>query len=98
MKTLISARALALVAAIMLAGPVFADPSVNQTKQPQQKVEERTVFVTGSLIPRRIKLRRIGTTTFSPIRIIDRSEIDGTGRYTTPGAFVNEPAVRVLGH
>jgi hypothetical protein len=98
MKTLISAHAIALVAAIMLAGTVLADPTVKQASQPGQKVEERTVFVTGSLIPKRIQLRRIGTTTFSPIRIIDRGEIDGTGRYTTPGAFVNEPALRVLGH
>jgi hypothetical protein len=98
MKTLRFAHAIALVAAAMLAGTALADPPAKQASKPVQKVEERTVFVTGSLIPKRIQVRSIGTTTSSPIRIIDRAEIDGTGRYTTPGAFVNEPAVRVLGH
>ncbi len=62
-----------------------------------QKVQERTIFVTGSLIPQRVQLRPIGTATASPVRIIDRREIDGTGRFTTPGAFVDEPSLRVSG-
>ena len=82
----------------MFGATVLADPTVNQTSKHKQNVEERTVFVTGSLIPQRIKLQPIGTTTVSPIRIIDRREIDWTGRFTTPGAFVNEPALRVIGH
>jgi hypothetical protein len=97
-KTLISSSATILIAASMLAGAVLADPPSNQASKRKQKIEERTVFVTGSLIPQRVKLRPIGTTTVSPIRIIDRREIDGTGRFTTPGAFVNEPSVRVIGH
>jgi hypothetical protein len=59
---------------------------------------EKTVFITGSLIPQRIQVRRVGTTTSSPVRNIDRQEIDQTGRRTTPGVFVNEPSVRVIGH
>jgi hypothetical protein len=82
----------------MFGGIVFGDPPTNQTSGPQQKVEERTVFITGSLIPHRIKVRRIGTNTVSPVRIIDRTEIDQTGRQTTSGAFVNEPSVRIIGH
>ena len=82
----------------MFAGTVFAEPRVKQAPRRKQTVEERTVFVTGSLIPQRIKLQPIGTTTVSPIRIIDRREIDWTGRFTTPGAFVNEPTLRVIGH
>jgi uncharacterized membrane protein len=98
-KTLISSSGTTLIAAAaMVAGTMLADPPVNQTSQRKQKVEERTVFVTGSLIPQRIKLQPIGTTTVSPIRIIDRREIDSTGRFTTPGAFVNEPSLRVIGH
>ena len=62
------------------------------------EVVEKTVFITGSLIPQRIKVRRVGTTTVSPVRVIDRQEIDQTGRLTTPGAFVNDPSVRVIGH
>ena len=81
----------------MAAGTVLADPTANQAPKRKQKVEEQRVFVTGSLIPQRIKLQPIGTTTVSPLRIIDRHEIDWTGRQTTAGAFVNDPSVRIIG-
>lgn len=82
------------MAASMLAGTVLADPPAKHTSES----EERTVFVTGSLIPQRVQVRRIGTTTVSPIRIIDRGEIEGTGRQTTPGVLIDEPSLRVIGH
>ena len=97
-KRPIAKGAAILIATSMAAGTVLADPTANQAPKHKQKVEERTVFVTGSLIPLRIKLQPIGTTTVSPLRIIDRHEIDWTGRQTTPGAFVNEPSVRIIGH
>ncbi len=87
-----------LIAASMVAGTALAEPRVKQAPRRKQTVEERTVFVTGSLIPQRVKLQPIGTTTVSPVRIINRHEIDWTGRFTTPGAFVNEPTLRVIGH
>jgi len=96
-KTPIRKSAVILMAASMFAGTVLADPTVNQTSKRKENVEEQTVFVTGSLIPQRVKLRPIGTTTVSPIRIIDRHEIDWTARPTTPGAFVNDPSVRIIG-
>jgi len=96
-KTLISSAATAIIAALF-AGTVLADPNINQASKPKQKVEERAIFITGSLIPQRVKLEPIGTKTISPVRIIDRHEIDGTGRRTTAGAFINEPSVRVIGH
>jgi hypothetical protein len=71
-----------------------ADTTPAQGSEPVEK----TVFVTGSLIPQRIQIRRVGTTTFSPLRNIDRQEIDQTGRRTTPRVFVNEPSLRVIGH
>jgi len=85
------------MAVSMFGATVLADPTVNQTSKRKQNVEEQTVFVTGSLIPQRIKLRPIGTTTVSPLRIIDRHEIDWTGRQTTAGALVNDPSVRIIG-
>ena len=97
MKSLISSSVTILVATSMFAGTVLADPTTNQTSERKQKVEERTVFVTGSLIPQRIKLQPIGTTTVSPLRIIDRHEIDWAGRQTTAGALVNDPSVRIIG-
>jgi hypothetical protein len=97
-KVLISSSVATLVAASILAGTALADPMTNQTSERKQKVEERAIFITGSLIPQRVKLQPIGTTTVSPIRIIDRREIDQTGHRTTPGAFVVDPSVRIIGH
>jgi len=96
--TLISSSATILVATGLFAGTVLADPTVSNGSKRNQKVEERAVFITGSLIPQRIKVLPIGTTTVSPVRVIDRHEIDWYGRPTTPGAFINEPSVRVIGH
>ena len=96
MKVLISSSVATLVAASILAGTALADPTTNQTSERKQKVEERAIFITGSLIPR-VKLQPIGTTTVSPIRFIDRREIDQTGRRTTPGVLVNEPSLHVIG-
>ena len=76
----------------------LADTPVKGSPERNEKVTEQTVFVTGSLIPQRIKVRRVGTKTVSPIRMIDRAEIDATGRGTTAGAFVNDPSVRIIGH
>ena len=98
MKVLISSNVVTLVAASILAGTALADPTTNQTSERKQKVEERAIFITGSLIPQRVKLQPIGTTTVSPIRFIDRHEIDWTGRQTTPGALINDPSVRIIGH
>jgi hypothetical protein len=86
-----------LIAASMITGTALAEPKAKQAPRRKQAVEDRAVFVTGSLIPQRVKLQPIGTTTVSPIRIIDRHEIDWTGRLTTPGAFVNEPTVSIIG-
>jgi hypothetical protein len=97
-RTLLFSGVALLVATSLFAGTVLADPNVKQAPRHKQKIEEQTVFVTGSLIPQRVKLQPIGTKTVSPVRIIDRHEIDWSGRQTTPGAFVNEPSVRVIGH
>ena len=86
------------MAASMAAGTVLADPTANQAPKRKQKVEEQAVFITGSLIPQRVEVRPIGTLTVSPVRVIDRHQIDWSGRPTTPGAFINEPSVRVIGH
>ena len=93
-KSVIAAGATVLIAA----SASLADTPVKDNPERNQKVIEQTVFVTGSLIPQRIKVRRVGTTTVSPIRVIDRWEIDATGRQTTAGALVNDPSVRILGH
>ena len=82
----------------MLAETAVAGKLVDQAFEHNKEVNERTVFVTGSLIPQRIKLKSIGTTTVSPVRIINRREIDATGRRTTRGVLIADPSVRVVGH
>ena len=86
------------VTALMATSASLADTPVKGSQEGKEKVTEQTVFVTGSLIPQRIKVQRVGTKTVSPIRVIPRWEIDSTGRGTTPGAFVNDPSVRIIGH
>ena len=98
MKTLISSSATIFIAVGMFAGTVLADPTGNRASKREQKVEERAIFITGSLIPQRVKVLPIGTLTVSPVRVIDRHQIDWIARPTTPGAFINEPSVRIIGH
>ena len=66
--------------------------------RPMNSSRSPVKLVTGSLIPQRIKLKPIGTTTVSSVRIIDRHEIDATGRRTTRGVLIADPSVRVIGH
>ncbi|MEY2496132.1 MAG: hypothetical protein QOJ45_2624 [Verrucomicrobiota bacterium] len=87
-----------LIAVGLLAGAALADKPVNQAPEHKKNGNEKTVFVTGSLIPQRVKLKRIGTSTVSPVRIIDRREIDGTGRRTTREALIADPSVRAVGN
>jgi outer membrane cobalamin receptor len=81
----------------MIAGSVYADRPNREDSQEVQTKEE-LVFVTGSRIPQRIKVSRVGMATYSPLRVIDREEIDRTGRRTIAGVLINEPSLRVIGH
>src|SRR2546423_8260659 len=72
-----------LVATILFTGNAIGKP----VKADKDQANERTVFVTGSLIRLRIKLKRIGTTTISPIRIIGRRESATNGRNRRRGAL-----------
>ena len=96
MKTLALSGFAALIVTTAFARAVFANPPINRTEAHDEKAQEVAVFVTGSLIPQRVKVRRVGTTTVSPVRIIDRREIDETGRHTTTGVVINDPSVRVI--
>ena len=101
MRRLIS-PSVTILAVTMFGGTLLGGSPVSEItvrrEQAKELPKEVTVFVTGSLIPQRVRLQPVGTTTVSPIRNIDRREIDSTGRFTTVGAFVNEPSVRIIGH
>ena len=98
MRALFSPCVASIIATGLFTGAALAGKPVDQASENNKEVNERTVFVTGSLIPQRIKRKPIGTTTVSPVRIIDRREIDATGRRTTRGVLIADPSVRVIGH
>src|SRR6266849_6209161 len=54
------------------------------------------VFVTGSRIPQKVKVKPVGTATVSPLSVWTRREIDQTGRFTTEGVLKQDPSVRVI--
>ncbi len=60
--------------------------------------EEKLVFMTGSRIPQRLRVKAIGTKTTSPVRVYTRAEIDRTGRFTTEGILAQDPSVRIIGN
>jgi len=97
MRTLLSSGVASIIAAGLLASAVFAGKPAEQASEQKKQSSDETVFVTGSLIPQRIKRKPVGTTTVSPVRIIDRREIDATGRRTTRGVLIADPSVRAVG-
>ena len=96
MRTLTFRCVAGLVTAGVLAGAALAGKPDDKASDKKRDSGE-AVFVTGSLIPQRIKRKPIGTTTVSPVRIIDRHEIDATGRRTTPGVLIADPSVSAAG-
>jgi hypothetical protein len=98
MRTLLATCAASLFATGILVSSALGNKPIDQGSNDKKQSNARTVFVTGSLIPQRIKLKPIGTTTVSPVRIIDRHEIDATGRRTTRGVLIADPSVSAAGH
>ena len=98
MRTLFEIGVAGLLGTVVLVSSALGDKPIDHPSNNKKQSNEQTVFVTGSLIPQRIKLKRIGATTISPIRIIDRQEIDATGRQSTRGALIADPSIRVVGH
>jgi hypothetical protein len=76
-------------------GIVAADPLAQAVLGEKQGSE--TVFVTGSHIPQKVRVKAIGTNTASPVRVYTRAELDRTGRFTTAGQLALDPSVTILG-
>ena len=78
---------------------VLAVATIQAFANPQNdRVGDRYVyvFVTGSWIPQKVKVKPVGTTTVSPLSVWSRREIDQTGRFTTEGVLKQDPSVRVI--
>jgi outer membrane cobalamin receptor len=98
MRTLTLTLAMA-VAGLVCGGIVFADPLAPAVEGKTKKGEqEKLVFVTGSRIPQRVKVKAIGTKTTSPVRVYTRAEMDRTGRFTTEGILAQDPSVTIIGN
>ena len=85
-----------LLGVALFSGAAFADSTYGPVSK-KRKSEVKYVFVTGSNIPKKVKVKAIGTTTASQLRVYNRDEIDRTGRYTTAGVLRLDPSVRVVG-
>ena len=69
------------------------------TASTEDQYVEKYVYVTGSNIPRKVKVRRWGTDTTSPVAIYDQRDIRNSGRATTEGAIATlDPSVSVRRH
>jgi hypothetical protein len=89
-STLFKVAALTLISAIVGATAIFGEP-------PNKQFRDKYVFVTGSRIPQKVKVKSIGTATVSPLNVIKRREIDHSGRFTTEGVVaLDPPSVRVV--
>ena len=65
---------------------------------PNERANDRYayVWVTGSWIPQKVKIKPIGTNTSSAMSVWTRREIDQTGRVTTEDVLAQDPSVRVI--
>lgn len=98
MKTLKLALGIAVVS-IAVTGISTADPlaqAVTGKNGKKDEGKEKLVFVTGSHIPQRVKVKAVGTATTSPVRVYTRAEMDRTGQFTTEGILAQDPSVRIF--
>jgi hypothetical protein len=98
MKTLKLALGMAVVSLVgigIAAGDSLA--KAVEGKGPDKDGKQKLVFVTGSNIPQRVRVKAIGTNTTSPVRVYTRAEIDRLGRFTTPGILLQDPSITIRG-
>ena len=80
----------------LLIGLAVISPAAIASPNNQGGDQYAYVMVTGSLIPQKVKIHRIGTGTASNIRIYDREEIDKMGRFNTEDVLAQDPSLRVI--
>ena len=98
MKTFKLAFGLAVVSLVGI-GTVAADPlGPAVSGKEKNKKQEKLVFVTGSRIPQKVKVKAIGTNTVSPVRVYTREEIERTGKFTAEGILSQDPSIRIIGN
>jgi hypothetical protein len=86
--------------ATLLVSVAQAGPRARHQKSKllEQNEEERTVMVTGSHLPQKVRLKSIGTTTPQNVRIYTQRELQSTG-LSTPGEALQalDPSITLSG-
>ncbi len=85
-----------LLSGAFLATPMFGGQPKDKSSKNKDKDQYEYVFVTGSSIPRKVKIKSVGNA-ISNLRVYNRKEIDQTGRATTAGVLAQDPSVTVRG-
>jgi hypothetical protein len=76
-----------------------ADPKNRHSHQQilEQSEEERVVYLTGSNIPQKVKVKSIGTDSARNVRIFTQAELLSTGRPTVGEALALDPSIQISG-
>ena len=83
-------------AALLVLGAGFAAPNASARDRSDDD-QYAYVTVTGSNIPQKVRIKAIGTSVASPVRVFDRREIDQTGAFNTEDVLRHDPDIQVRG-
>ena len=87
------------MAAALLFGALSGVAYAQAPIEPKGQLGGKYVFVTGSNIPQRVKVKSIGTATVSPVRVIKSESIKQSGRFSTERVLASEdPSLVISGH
>jgi len=96
MKTL---KFFGVVSALSLAAAVSASAQPNEKnaqKSNDDGYEERLVYVTGSMIPKKVRVKKNTPNTAENVRIYSQHDLERTGSATTGGALQKvDPSISV---
>jgi hypothetical protein len=94
-SSMIKSTAVLLILSVV-AVSAFAGGQKEQVVVPPPGERYAYVWVTGSLIPQKVVISPIGTTTNSPVWAWDRRMINQTGRGTVEGVLKQDPSLSII--
>ena len=84
MKTRVFTLLASVVLGSIVVGAAFAQPNdVRSERRYVRASDEQYVVLTGSNIPRKVKVRPVGTDTPDNLRIYSQHELEASGKATT---------------
>jgi hypothetical protein len=99
LTTLIKATVWVLCFGAFVSPAINAEPKNRHRDQKitEQSEKERSVLLTGSRLPQKVKVKSIGTDSAQNIRVYTRSELLSTGRQTVGEALALDPSIQLTG-